>query len=103
MECKGTPPRIFSVLSGHDLIDTLWNVKEHAFRYGIGSLDDLIDTLWNVKAGQKTQRETVPGRFNRYIVECKAGREIGKQPVCTGFNRYIVECKVAPSSSRIAA
>ena len=33
----------------HDLIDTLWNVKQESGINGNTSTLDLIDTLWNVK------------------------------------------------------
>ena len=76
-----------------DLIDTLWNVKEHAFRYGIGSLDDLIDTLWNVKMQLMQQMFSGDPDLIDTLWNVKADMRLFLLASIFGFNRYIVECK----------
>ena len=70
MECKVRSHLLNDLCSFFDLIDTLWNVKEHPTHW-LKEFLDLIDTLWNVKSETPSAQGGLRSRFNRYIVECK--------------------------------
>ena len=114
VECKGNSSPSFKITIFSVLIETLWNVKAHAWPYsalhcsinrniveckalipGTVYRTDLvlIETLWNVKLIPIRLHPPFRLRINRNIVECKVYYKRSFSRGTSSINRNIVECK----------